>query len=411
MNAPDVACRLCGSHTLIAVLTLGQQPLANQLVDTAGAAVAAKRFPLEVAFCPDCALLQITESVPPQDLFSDYLYFSSFSETMLRHAETIVEQLIRTRQLTAQHRVVEIASNDGYLLQYYRQHNIPVLGIEPAANVAAAARSERDIETLCEFFTADLAKKLAADGLCADVIHANNVLAHVPDLNGFADGLYTLLKPHGVAVIEVPYVKDLMDGCEFDTIYHEHLSYFALTPLNEMFSRHGLSIVDVEHLSMHGGSLRLFVQRKETATPNSSAAELLERERGWGVGEIGTYRAFAERVEASRNDLCALLNRCRAEGKRVAAYGAAAKGSTLLNYYGIGSDTIEFVADRSHHKQGKFMPGTGVPIVGPEALLESKPDYVLLLVWNFAEEVLRQQQTYRDGGGKFILPIPKLRIV
>ncbi len=411
MSGTRTACRLCGHATLRPVLSLGCQPLANQLMDDPQRAIEAPRYPLEVAFCETCSLLQISESVPPEALFTDYLYFSSYSETMLEHAETLVDELVRTRGLDEKSRIVEIASNDGYLLQYYLRRDIPVLGIEPAENVAKIARSERGVETLCEFFTAELAQRIAGDGKRADVIHANNVLAHVPDLNGFVAGIHVLLNPEGVAIIEFPYAKDLLDGCEFDTVYHEHLCYFAMTPLNRLFKAHALQIVDVERIPIHGGSLRLTVSHEGADPPSAAVSSLLDKERAWGVDQWETYSRFAEKVEVCRSNLCAFLVKAKSQGKRVAAYGAAAKGSTMLNFFGIGTNVLDFVADRSPHKQGKFMPGIGLPIVPAEALLERAPDYVLLLVWNFAEEVLRQQQAYRDNGGKFVLPIPELRVI
>ncbi len=401
-------CRSCGATDLEPVLSLGRTPLANALLTEEQLTTPEPVFPLDLVFCTSCALVQITETVPPEQLFSKYLYFSSFSETMLRHSEELAKSLVAKRRLDASSLVVEIASNDGYLLQFYKQAGVPVLGIEPAANVAKVAE-QRGIRTVVGFFGEEMGRDLSREGRRADVVHANNVLAHVADLNGFVAGLALVLKDDGVAVIEVPHVKPMIDRLEFDTIYHEHLCYYSLSSLQPLFARHGLRIVDVQEIPLHGGSLQ--VHAALSGTPSERVQRLADEEHAAGVGRRAYYDDFGDKVRRLRQDLRAVLGDLKAAGNRIAAYGASAKGSTLLNYCAIGAETLDFVADRSTVKQGLYTPGTHLRIVPPEALIVERPDQVLLLTWNFADEILAQQAGYRERGGRFIIPVPEPTLV
>jgi len=410
MTKSETACRVCSSNQLVSILDLGATPLANSLVAEIDLGQIEPTYPLELMFCEACSLVQLKHIVSPEMLFRDYVYFSSFSDALLQHARASAESLIKKHRLESDSFVVEIASNDGYMLKNFLAAGIPSLGIEPARNIAKTAQ-QNGVPTLNEFFTIELAAQLAAEGKQADVILANNVMAHVPDINGVMAGIKKLLKPGGVLVMETPYLKSMIDGLEFDTIYHEHVFCYSLTALERLLLRHGLIASDVESLSIHGGSLRVTAGGAQTVKQNSAVVSLLAAESAAGLKSRNYYLDFARRVEKLGQDVKKLLGELKVSGNKIAAYGASAKGSTFLNYFGIGGETLDFVVDRSPYKQGKFTPGMHLPIFAPERLLEARPDYVLLLTWNFADEILEQQSKFRADGGRFIIPIPELRIV
>jgi SAM-dependent methyltransferase len=405
-----LACRGCGAAGLEVVLDLGEMPLANALLSEAELRDSEPRYPLALAFCSNCQLAQITHTIEPAKLFHEYAYFSSVSDEMVAHARRIAARMSDRLNLHERSLVIEIASNDGYLLQHYLDKGIPVLGVDPARNIAEAATA-RGIPTLAEFFNADVANDLRHSGRVADVVHANNVIAHVPDIHGFIAGIATILKPQGLAVIETPYVRDLVDRMEFDTIYHEHVFYYSLSSLTRLLADHDLRAVDVERIAIHGGSLQVFVSGDEAAVQSAAVGELLEEENAIGLTKIEYFNEFTERVDELGRSLRALLAGLKQDGKSIAAYGAAAKGAILLNAFCIDGKTLDFVADRSPHKHGRFMPGVHIPVVPAEHLVEASPDACLLLAWNFADEILAQQGRYRAAGGKFIIPAPTARIV
>jgi SAM-dependent methyltransferase len=403
-------CRSCGSDEGFLVLDLGNQPLANNLLREEDLAKPEPRFPLRLMVCQSCWLMQLGELVPPVTLFSDYPYFSSVSQTYMRHVAAAADRYLGELNLGSGGQVVEIASNDGCFLEHFRSAGVSSLGIEPAANVAAVARA-KGIETVVEFFGQLLAERLQGEGRRADVVLGNNVFAHAPDINDFVGGLRTILKPGGRIILEFPYALDFLEHTEFDTIYHEHVYYFALTPLVPVFRRHDLEVFGVERVPIHGGSLRLFAGHTGKHAVDASVEQMLRAEADAGLMRPTPYREFAGRSRELGAALAKLLGQLKSQGKALAAYGASAKGSTLLNFCGLGRETLQFIADRSPHKQGKFAPGTRLPIVAADELQLRMPDYAVLLTWNFASEILEQQQAYRARGGRFIVPIPQVRTI
>lgn len=387
-------------------------PLSNAYVAADALQRRESFYPLHAYVCGACFLVQLDEFESPQHIFGDYAYFSSYSDSWLAHARAYAEAMVRRFRLEASSQVVEIASNDGYLLQYFKERKIPVLGIEPAANVAEVAR-RNGIPTRVQFFGVATARELAQEGLQADLLLGNNVLAHVPDINDFVAGMKSALKPDGVITMEFPHLLRLMQGNQFDTIYHEHFSYLSLTTVNRVFAAHGLVLFDVEELTTHGGSLRIFARHAEASAiaVRPAVAQLMAREAAAGLTTLAAYAAFAEQVRETKRALLEFLITAKRQGKRVAGYGAPAKGNTLLNYCGIRGDFLDYTVDRSPHKQGRYLPGTHIPIHAPDKLRETRPDYVLILPWNLKDEIVGQMAHIREWGGRFVVPIPRVEVL
>jgi SAM-dependent methyltransferase len=407
-------CRSCGAALRHTFLDLGLQPLANSFLtreELAGGAE--RRYPLHARLCAECLLVQVDDTVPPAEIFSDYAYFSSYSESWLDHTARFADLVRRTLELGPESLVLEIASNDGYLLRNFVAAGVPVLGVEPAANVAQVA-VEAGVPTEVAFFGREHAEELGGRGMTADLVVANNVLAHVPDLEDFVSGLARVLKPEGVVSIEVPHLLRMIEGTEFDTIYHEHFSYFSLLSAKDTLSRGGLRVFDVEELPTHGGSLRLWAAGEDAPSrrPETAAVgRVLGDERAAGLDSPDAYSSFAPRVERLLNDLRGFLVDAKASGSRVAGYGAAAKGNTLLNAAKVTTGEVRYVVDRSPHKQGRFLPGSHLPVLEPDHVRRDRPDYLLLLPWNLRDEIVAQMADVREWGCRFVVPVPSLEVV
>ncbi len=404
-------CRFCGEALRHTFVDLGMSPLCESYIAPERCNQMEPFYPLHVQVCSRCFLVQLEQYVSAEQIFTEYAYFSSYAEHWLKHAETYVEMVCRRFQLGADSLVVEVASNDGYLLQYFLPRQIPILGIEPARNVAEVAIG-KGVPTRTEFFGETTARALAAEGKCADLLLGNNVLAQVPDLNDFVRGMKILLKPQGVITMEFPHLVKLMEESQFDTIYHEHFSYFSFITAEKIFAAHGLTLFDVEELPTHGGSLRIYARHAEDVSrPLAPAvAALRAREETFGIPQMDTYLAFAEQVKETKRKLLDFLIATKRRGKSVVGYGAPGKGNTLLNYCGIRTDFLDYTVDRNPYKQGKYLPGTHIPIFAPDKIRETRPDYLLILPWNFKEEIMQQMADIREWGGKFVVPIPETRI-
>ncbi|HEX5194087.1 MAG TPA: class I SAM-dependent methyltransferase [Solirubrobacteraceae bacterium] len=406
------ACRFCGGPLEHTFVDLGMSPLCESYVPADRVNAMEAFYPLHAKVCESCLLVQLEEFVTADAIFTEYAYFSSYSDSWVAHARDYVEMAVRRFELDERSLVMELASNDGYLLQHVVARGIPALGIEPAANVAEVAR-ERGIETVVEFFGRDLAGRLAAEGRVADLLAANNVMAHVPDLNDFVGGIAIVLAPGGVATIEIPHLLRLVESNQFDTIYHEHFSYFSMLTARKVLEAHGLQLFDVDELKSHGGSLRLYAQRADTGRRPVSdhVTELAERERELGFDTLDGHRAFSQQVHETKWRLLEFLIARRREGKRIAGYGAPGKGNTLLNFCGIRTDLLDYTVDRNPYKQGQYLPGTHIPIKHPEVLESDRPDYILILPWNLTQEIVQQLAFAREWGARFVVPIPEVQVL
>ena len=404
-------CRFCGAELRRTFVDLGMSPLCESYVAADHLNSGEAFYPLHVYVCESCFLVQLQEYVSAADIFTEYAYFSSYSDSWLAHARRYTDLMVERFGINPNSRVVELASNDGYLLQYFVEKGVPVLGVEPAANVAVVAE-QKGVPTLVKFFGRTTAREMVADGIKADLLLGNNVLAQVPDLNDFVAGMKIVLKPRGVVTMEFPHLMRLMEENQFDTIYHEHFSYFSFLTAEKIFAAHGLTLFDVEEIPTHGGSLRIYGRHDEDhSRPVSERAhELRAREEAAGFTRPETYSSFAAQVEETKRALLEFLIRARREGKRIAGYGAPGKGNTLLNYCGIRTDFLDYTVDRSPYKQGKFLPGTHIPILHPDQIRQTKPDFVLILPWNLKDEIMQQLAYIREWGGQFVVPIPRVEV-
>jgi SAM-dependent methyltransferase len=409
--ANQSGCRFCGSKLEQTFVDLGMSPLCESFLSAEQLNEMEPFYPLHVYVCGKCFLVQLQEYVTPEHIFSDYAYFSSYSDSWLAHAKRYTDQMVERFGINGKSLVVELASNDGYLLQYFVEKKIPVLGIEPAANVAAVA-TQKGVRTLVKFFGRETARELVTSGMQADLLLGNNVLAQVPDLNDFVAGMKILLKPQGILTMEFPHLQRLMEENQFDTIYHEHFSYFSSLTAEKIFAAHGLTLFDVEEIPTHGGSLRIYGRHAEDVSKPASARviELRAREESAGYRRMETYSQFSEQVKETKRKLLEFLIQAKARGKKIAGYGAPGKGNTLLNYCAIRTDFLDYTVDRNPYKHGKFLPGTHIPIYPPEHIRETRPDFLLILPWNLKDEIIKQNAFIREWGGKFVVPIPEVRI-
>jgi SAM-dependent methyltransferase len=413
MNEPELSsCRFCGEPLRRTVVDLGMSPLCESYVEAAQLDEMEPFYPLHVRVCERCFLVQLRAYVAPEEIFTEYAYFSSYSSSWIEHARRYADMMIERLRLGPERLVVELGSNDGYLLQRFVERGIPTLGIEPAGNVAKVA-TERGVPTLVAFFGVETARQLVAEDRRADLLVANNVLAQVPDLNDFVAGMKLLLAPGGAATIEVPHLMRLLEGNQFDTIYHEHYSYFSLATVQRIFSAHEMTIFDVEELATHGGSVRIYAAHaNENGRPAAArVAKLVEREDAAGLSTMEPYASFAARVQQTKRHLLKVMISIKGGGQSIAGYGAPGKGNTLLNYCGIRTDLVDYTVDRNPYKQGRFLPGTHIPILHPSKIAESRPDFILILPWNLKDEIIEQLSFVRDWGARFIVPIPEVAVL
>ncbi|QPD03596.1 MAG: SAM-dependent methyltransferase [Candidatus Nitrospira kreftii] len=404
-------CRFCDEKLEYTFANLGLSPLANSYVKEDRLDYMEPFYPLHVRVCEKCFLVQLPQLATREEIFEEYAYFSSYSDSWLEHCRVYADTMIDRFSLCKDNRVVELASNDGYLLKYFVQHHIPVLGVEPAANVAEVAQKQ-GVNTVVAFFGEKTAQQLVHDGWSADLIIGNNVLAHVPDINDFVRGIRVLLKPDGVVTIEFPHLMKLMSQNQFDTIYHEHFSYLSFTTVERVFASHGLRLFDVQELPTHGGSLRIFACQEGNASKveNEAVREMRQREEKAGISTLTPYLDFSDRVAQTKRRILQFLIEAKEHGKRIVGYGAPAKGNTLLNYCGIGTDFLDYTVDRNPVKQGRFLPGVHIPILAPEVIQKTKPDFVLILPWNIKDEIMHQMAHIREWGGQFVVPIPEVKV-